>query len=278
MPESPFDTSATASDVTTLFISLLAGLLLLAPLERWLPAHRTPQAHGAKLLNLAYWFFTPLVTKAITNWVLLGCLGLILSVLGRPLDESALNGFGPLSYQPLWLQTAEILVAADFMDYWTHRFFHTSSAWRFHAVHHGSETMTWLAAARVHPVNDVVTRVCQVAPIALLGFSPRGILLVVPLLVAYVILLHTNVKWNFGPLRHVFVSPAYHRWHHTADDEGVDKNFAGMFPVWDRLFGTQYCPTYEPKKFGVRGTALPKSLWGQLAHPFRRTAGVDAGA
>ena len=173
----------------------------------------------------------------------------------------------------MWLQTVEILIIADFADYWTHRTFHTSRLWRFHAVHHSAEEMTWLAAGRMHPVNDAVTRVGQVVPIALMGFSAQGIVLAVPYLVFYVIVLHANLRWDFGPLRYVLVSPAYHRWHHTSDAEGLDKNFAGIFPAWDLLFGTCHFPRREPARFGVNHETLPESLWGQLLYPFRRAPG-----
>jgi sterol desaturase/sphingolipid hydroxylase (fatty acid hydroxylase superfamily) len=257
-----------------LFLSLLAVAAVLIPLERLAPARRLPfPARRTLLLNLAYWFFTPVFTKALTAAVLGGVLLAAFTVQGRSVAPSLLDGFGPLARQPLWLQTVEILLLADFIDYWTHRTFHTSRLWRFHAVHHSAEEMTWLAAGRMHPVNDLVTRVCQVVPLVLAGFSPKGVMLAVPYLVFYVILLHSNLKWDFGPLRYVLVSPAYHRWHHTSDAEGIDKNFAGIFPVWDLLFGTCHFPRREPAKFGVHRDPVPETLWGQLAYPFRRGGG-----
>jgi sterol desaturase/sphingolipid hydroxylase (fatty acid hydroxylase superfamily) len=69
----------------------------------------------------------------------------------------------------------------------------------------------------------------------------------------------------------VIASPVFHRWHHTAEDEGLDKNFAGLFPAFDALFGTLYLPAgRQPRDFGVRGEAVPETLLGQLAYPFRR--------
>lgn len=147
-----------------------------------------------------------------------------------------------MAQQPLWLQALEILLIADFIDYWTHRWFHVSRAWRFHAIHHSPEQMNWLASARMHPVNDFITRLCQVVPVVLIGLSAKAALIVVPILVFFVIILHSNLNWNYGPFRWVLVSPLYHRWHHTTDPEGLDKNFAGIFPIWDLLFGTAHFP------------------------------------
>ena len=66
-------------------------------------------------------------------------------------------------------------------------------------------------------------------------------------------------------------SPAFHRWHHTAEEEGRDKNFAGLLPVWDLLFGTFYMPDRQPERFGVTDQ-VPGSYLGQLLWPFRRVS------
>jgi sterol desaturase/sphingolipid hydroxylase (fatty acid hydroxylase superfamily) len=58
------------------------------------------------------------------------------------------------------------------------------------------------------------------------------------------ILLHANLPWTFGPLRNALASPAFHRWHHTWEAEGMDRNFSGLFPWIDLLFGTFY-PTFS---------------------------------
>ena len=242
-------------------------------LERLFPARpRRSVSRRTFVVNLGYWFFNPLFTQLVSKSAVgLVFLALFLSI-GWPVDDSFLDGYGPLSRQPLWLQAVQILLLADLIDYWTHRWFHVTRAWRFHAIHHSPEEMTWLASARMHPVNDFVTRVCQLVPITLMGFSVTGVLVIVPYLVFFVILLHSNLKWDFGPLRWVFVSPLYHRWHHTTDPEGLDKNFAGLFPIWDILFGTAHFPRREPTRFGVNHTPPPESLWGQLLYPFRRLA------
>lgn len=226
----------------------------------------------ALCLNLIYWFVNPLVTQIASKFaVCLVCLGACLT-FGWRVDETILDGFGPLARQPLLLQAVEMVVIADLIDYWTHRFFHVTRLWRFHAVHHSSLEMTWLASARMHPVNDFVTRTCQVLPILLMGFSVKAILLVVPMLVLFVVVLHANLNWDYGPFRWVLVSPLYHRWHHTSDEEGLDKNFAGIFPIWDVLFGTAHFPRREPVRFGVNHDPPPETFWGQLLYPFRGLA------
>jgi sterol desaturase/sphingolipid hydroxylase (fatty acid hydroxylase superfamily) len=254
--------------VVALAVGLPAAFLLL----EWLFRARDypPAGRRAVRLNLTYWFANPLGVQVATKLAVCGVCVALCAVMGWEADERLLDGFGPLARLPLWAQAAVIVVLADFIDYWTHRTFHVTRMWRFHAVHHSPEQMTWLASARMHPVNDFVTRVCQVVPLILLGLSVKAALLVVPVLVFFVVVLHSNLNWDFGPLRWVLVSPLYHRWHHTTDPEGLDRNFAGVFPLWDVLFGTAHFPRREPARFGVNHDPPPETFVGQLLYPFRR--------
>ena len=140
--------------------------------------------------------------------------------------------------------------------------------WKFHAIHHSSRDLDWLSASRLHPVNEVVTKLAQVVPLYLLGFRGEALASVVPILTFWAIFIHANVRWDFGPLRYVIATPRFHRWHHTSEEEGLDKNFAGLFPWIDLLFGTFYMPNRQPVTFGVRDD-VPTGLLGQLAYPFR---------
>jgi sterol desaturase/sphingolipid hydroxylase (fatty acid hydroxylase superfamily) len=67
----------------------------------------------------------------------------------------------------------------------------------------------------------------------------------------------------------VFVSPAYHHWHHSCEPEAVDTNFAGALVVWDWLFGTMSLPAgRRPGAYGVAGGGVPGGFLGLLAYPF----------
>lgn len=271
-----FEQAPPAPSPAGLVLTLAVAAAVLFPLERLFAAQKLPLWRRGLALDLTYWFFAPLFTRVVTTWTLGLVLAGALAATGRGVNGAVMDGYGPVASQPLWLQVVEILLLVDFVDYWTHRGFHTSRLWRFHAIHHSAEELSWLSSARMHPVNDAVTRTCQVVPLVLLGFSITGALVVVPLLFVYVVLLHSNLNWDFGPLRYVLVSPAYHRWHHTSDDEGVDVNFAAIFPLWDLLFGTCYFPRGRvPQKFGVRHDPVPPTLWGHLLYPFRPGAGED---
>jgi len=236
---------------------------------RWPGQSQQRRLRRGFLTDVTYWFFTPLVTKTISQAaVIVGVVPLLL-MIGRPLDKSSiLAGFGPAGLLPGGLQVALILLLGDLIGYWLHRGFHGRRWWKFHAIHHSSVDLDWLSSVRLHPINELVVRLCQAVPFMLLGFSPLVDSVYIPFLALYAIGLHANVSWAFGPLRYVFASPAFHRWHHTKEDRARDKNFAGLFPIWDLLFGTFYLPRgVRPAEFGLRDESVPEGFWGQLIYP-----------
>src|SRR5436309_10026892 len=100
----------------------------------------------------------------------------------------------------------------------------------------------------------MVTNVLQSVPLYLLGFRGPALAALVPALGFYALFVHANLRWDFGPLRYVVASPAFHRWHHTSQAEGLDRNFAGLFPWIDLLFGTFYLPRdCHAQHFGIAG-------------------------
>jgi sterol desaturase/sphingolipid hydroxylase (fatty acid hydroxylase superfamily) len=252
---------------------VVVGLLLLSfgfgLLESLSPAIRRAWLSRRGIsTDLLYWFFTPLVTKALTRVALLVTLLPLFTLLGWKLTTRA-HGFGPLSHQPLGVQALEVIVIGDLIGYWTHRLLHTARLWSIHAVHHSSTELDWLSSVRVHPLNDVVTKLAGAVPFVLAGFSPSVLAGYVPFLTLYAILLHANVNWTFGPLRFIVASPVFHRWHHTKETEALDKNFAGLLPLWDALFGTLYLPhDKRPVDFGTR-EPVPPDFLGQLMYPWR---------
>ena len=138
-------------------------------------------------------------------------------------------------------------------------------------MHHCSEELDWLSSVRLHPVNEIISKMAQALVLLGLGFNPKIVAGYVPFLTFYAILLHANVTWGLGWLGQIVASPRFHRWHHTSQEEGLDKNFAGLFPWIDRIFGTYYMPEDRlPEKFGLYGEKIPDGFWAQMMYPFRR--------
>jgi sterol desaturase/sphingolipid hydroxylase (fatty acid hydroxylase superfamily) len=239
----------------------------------WAIARVWPSVPGQKIVrkgyftDCLYWLWTPIVTKAVTPVAVAIALLPLVAVFGLHFKTLA-QGHGILSTQPLWLQAIEVFVVGDFFGYWQHRLFHGRLLWRFHAVHHSSTELDWLSSVRLHPINDIGAKLIQAVPLVALGFNLTPVALYAPLTIFYAIMVHANVSWDLGPLRRFFVSPAFHRWHHTRADEGLDKNFAGAFPLWDILFGTFYMPGRQPAVFGI-DDPMPEGFVGQMIQPFR---------
>lgn len=221
-------------------------------------------------VDLTYWVLAPILNKGLTKLGVLATLFLVATLIGKEeFQQRVTVGYGPVVHWPLYLQIIAALVAGDFVAYWMHRFFHRYQwPWRVHAIHHSPTVVNWLSATRVHPLNQLISRVPQILFLFLLGFPIKTIALYLPSLVIYALFLHTNIRFHFGPLRYVIATPNFHRWHHTSAEEGCDKNFSGLFVFWDILFGTFYLPGSVATKFGVQGIEVPKSFWRQMWFPF----------
>jgi sterol desaturase/sphingolipid hydroxylase (fatty acid hydroxylase superfamily) len=176
--------------------------------------------------------------------------------------------------QPTFLQFVEILVIADLAQYTTHRLFHAVPwLWRFHQVHHSAQCLDWLAASRLHLVDIVVTRAVGFVPVYVLGFATGPTYAYLVFVSFQAILIHANVNFRFGPLRWVLATPQFHHWHHSAEPEAVDKNFAVHLPVIDLVFGTFHLPGHRwPARYGLDDDPVPESYLRQLVYPFRPSA------
>ena len=217
--------------------------------------------------DLAYWIFAPLFSRYMRIWLTVLLTIWIFRISdGQKIADFYLHGHGPLSTLPLWLQGVLYLVVADFALYWSHRMFHRGAFWKYHAVHHASEDVEWVSAARFHPVNLTLGTAGVDVLLLLAGFSPDIFLVLGPFQTITSGLVHANLDWTFGPLRYVFVSPVFHRWHH--DVTVTDKNFASTFSLWDYMFGTAHMPAGErPQTYGIDDKAMPKGLVPQLVYP-----------
>ena len=131
------------------------------------------------------------------------------------------------------------VVLVDLVYYWEHRFSHrVNMAWATHTVHHSSPYFNISVAYRFGPM-DGVWSIAFYLPLVLLGFNPIVVLVAEAFVLAYQTLLHTEVIGKLPkPIEAVMNTPSHHRVHHGSNAEYLDKNYAGVFIIWDRLFGT----------------------------------------
>jgi sterol desaturase/sphingolipid hydroxylase (fatty acid hydroxylase superfamily) len=171
---------------------------------------------------------------------------------------------------PFWAALFLIVLVADLVQYWTHRAYHeVPLLWRLHAVHHSVKSMDWLAGSRQHILELLITRTLVLAPIYVLGFSKEVIDAYIVIVGFQAVFNHANVSVRLGPLRYLVVTPNFHHWHHSQDQEALDRNYAAHFAFLDYLFGTAVKSDREwPSDYGVLGDYVPDGFLKQLKFPF----------
>jgi sterol desaturase/sphingolipid hydroxylase (fatty acid hydroxylase superfamily) len=157
-------------------------------------------------------------------------------------------------------------LGVDLAYYAWHRFTHeTNLGWSTHVVHHQSEDYN-LAVALRQSITSSWTSWPFYLPLALLGVSPVVFLTHTALNTLYQFWIHTETIGRLGPLEWVLNTPSHHRVHHAINDRYLDRNYAGVLIVWDRLFGS-FEPEGEP---AIYGTVAPlrsvNPLWANAAY------------
>jgi sterol desaturase/sphingolipid hydroxylase (fatty acid hydroxylase superfamily) len=249
----------------------LAGMgVVFALLSWWSPANKGRPWWKKRGLatDMCYWLVVPLVTR-------FGRIGLAVGItvylLGINTTDGLVkffdHGHGPLSHLPFWVQFAIYMLGSEFCLYWIHRAFHGSALWRFHAVHHASQDIEWISAARFHPLNILLGTVLVDVVALLCGITSDVFLIAAPFATISSGFVHANLNWTLGPFKYVFAGPVFHRWHHTL--EHGNRNFAGTFSLFDWMFGTFYMPEgVLPENFGLGDSEpMPESFGRQVLYP-----------
>jgi sterol desaturase/sphingolipid hydroxylase (fatty acid hydroxylase superfamily) len=249
------------------------GFALLETL--WPAAADQPRWRRDTHVDLLYSFLVPILAFP-AYWL---ALTAIVQLLHRPEAAGPLHVLhGWVTRRSLWFQVPAALVIADLSGYWRHRLLHTRWLWPFHAIHHSSQQVDWLSNERVHPVESVLTSLEQLVVLMVLGFGPQIVALNALARRTHSLFEHSNLRFSYGPLNYLLVSPRFHRWHHSDDGRLVDKNFANFLSAFDFAFGTFHLPPGESAgSFGLPDHSIGRGFLGQLAYPFRRLAGEIRG-
>ncbi|MFC3308137.1 sterol desaturase family protein [Blastomonas aquatica] len=208
-------------------------------------------------------FLTGMVIRLGMVLALVVASVLAISVVPEPVREA-------IRAQPDWLEFVELLVLSDLCFYVAHRLCHAVPAlWRFHAVHHSSEHLDWLATFRVHPIDQIFNSTLIALPALVLGFSPLPLLIYALIYRVHSPMLHSNVRISLGALGWLVTTPRFHHWHHADQIEAHDHNFGGQLTIFDRLFGTHYVPGERslPVRYGTGG-AIAQRYLSHLLQPF----------
>jgi alkylglycerol monooxygenase len=160
----------------------------------------------------------------------------------------------PLMDASHWFTWVLAMVVYDFCYYWLHRMGHERSIlWAAHVAHHQSEDYNLSTALRQTSTGFLLGWVFFI-PMYVLGVPAEVVISVGSLNLIYQFWVHTEHIPKLGWYEWFFVTPSNHRVHHAQNDRYMDRNYGGLFILWDRLFGTfQEELDEEPVVFGIRG-------------------------
>jgi len=186
----------------------------------------------------------------------------------------------PVENWSIWVLVPVTIVAMDGANWLAHYADHRLGfLWRFHALHHSQEELSVLTSFRAHPLMHTTGFILATIPVTILMPARPIAPVLITVYVCIGTLQHANLRWTFGPVGRVIVSPAYHRLHHALEAGCV--NLGVVLTVWDVLAGFASFPARgdAPGPTGIDGRPVPVEqaaqgnvlvlTAGQLIQPFR---------
>lgn len=237
------------------------GTLLMPAGRRW-------------IVNFGMWVATLLCSAAFIGGGLIGAG-----------SWAEANGWGVLrnSGCPYWLQWAVGFLIYDFTSYWQHRASHQFRLlWRLHHVHHTDPDCDLMTAFRFHPGEVLAAQAVMMGVIVVLG-PPMSALVASLLLMSFTsFATHANVQLPERVdrvLSWILITPDAHHTHHSVTVEHQMGNYAPVFSIWDRMWGTYVEPVREIEAYGVRevdpetAVHLPSMLMDPFVGKFEEIEG-----
>jgi sterol desaturase/sphingolipid hydroxylase (fatty acid hydroxylase superfamily) len=246
---------------------VISSALVFIPIERMAPVRPMSPLRGEWRTDLAYFFMGHVLVQFILIAVT-ASTGTIAALAAFPSVKALIQSL------PVWAQFLLAVLVADLAQALLHRAYHNIPfLWRFHAVHHSTRRMDWLAGSRIHLLEIILTRSAVLLPLVVLGFAPAAVNAYVILVGLQAVLAHANLRLDFGWLEYVLVTPRYHHWHHARQAEYVDVNYAIHLPLVDMLMGTFRRPPRGewPAEYGVmKLETVPVGFLAQARMPLSR--------
>lgn len=224
------------------------------------------------LINI---FFT--VTTILINFLLAFLIVMVCDFMTR---QNA--GFLNIVALPLWLYTIAGLLLLDLVGAWLIHFLQHKIKWmwKFHIIHHADQYVDTTTANRHHPGESVFRLLFTLVAVFVTG-APFWLLMLYQALSALLSQFnHANIslpdkldKW----LSYIIVSPNMHKVHHHYIQPYTDSNYANIFSIWDRIFGTFKTLERDKLVYGLDTHMLPeensniKNLLSIPFQPYRAT-------
>src|SRR5690606_8085950 len=245
-------------------ISLFFSALVFIPIEKMLAVRPMSPLRREWRTDLGYFFMSHVLVQFVLIAVT-ASTSAVAAFAAFPALQQYIQSF------PVWAQFLLAVFLADLAQALLHRTYHNVPwLWRFHAVHHSSRRMDWLAGSRIHIAEILMTRTMVLLPLVVLGFSAEAVNAYVILVGIQAVLAHANVRLDFRWLEYVLVTPRYHHWHHARHADYLDVNYAIHLPLVDMLMGTfRRPPAGEwPEEYGVmKLETVPRGFWLQSLMP-----------
>jgi sterol desaturase/sphingolipid hydroxylase (fatty acid hydroxylase superfamily) len=250
---------------------VLGFLAVVLVAERLRPAARRPFASRGQMHDLVYLGLYALAVVPLITLIGAG----FFAVIQRVAPWLVLPR---LALLPTWAFVVLEVVVLDAANWLAHLALHRFSAlWRLHAVHHSQEELSILTSFRTHPLVHTAYLITALPAFFFLHNTTLP-LVAVAIYACLGALPHANVRWTYGPLGKVFISPAYHRLHHAAEGR-IDINLGIVLTLWDRFTGRAVFPLAEMAvpATGLGGRPVPveqassghlRALWGQWTEVF----------
>lgn len=258
------------------------GFTLSILVLEWLrPGVPTQRVFSWGLAQDFVWFNADIVLRVAALPAYVGLLSLLYKSLTGGYTIAAVT---PL---PLPVKIVAAVVIFDFLQWADHWVRHKIRPfWHFHSIHHSQRELNTFTDLRIHAGDYVIAETIAFMPMLFLGVPALAVMGVGGFRMWYARFVHANIGMNFGPLKHVFVTPQYHRIHHSIESRHQDKNFGVILTVWDRMFGTMNRNYDEYPATGVIGlefepprrfapTAWLHDFARMFFHPFRAIGTPD---
>jgi len=168
-----------------------------------------------------------------------------------------------------------IYILVDLFFYFTHFVMHKVRwFWTGHVTHHSSNRYNYSVALRQN-FTVVLTGAMLIwwIPCAFIGFDKEIVLLAIEMNLLYQFLLHTEIPSKLDKLGFIMNTPSHHRVHHGSNPKQIDRNFAGTFIIWDKLFGT-FIPEKATGKIVYGVTRLQPNTYNPFTLIFHEWKGM----
>jgi sterol desaturase/sphingolipid hydroxylase (fatty acid hydroxylase superfamily) len=252
------------------------GFTLSILLVEWVrPGVPTQRVFSRGLAQDFVWFNWDILLRVAA---LPGYVGLLHLLFNSIMDDFTIAALVPW---PLPVKIVAAIVIFDFLQWCNHWLRHKVRLfWHFHSIHHSQRELNTFTDLRIHSVEYFIAETLAFIPMLTLGIPALAVMGVGGFRMWYARFVHANIGTNFGPLKHLIVTPQYHRVHHSIEPVHQDKNFGILFTVWDRMFGTMNRNYDEYPATGVAGLEFPPprrlapNAWAadffrMFLHPFR---------